>query len=409
MVGVFAVCIPSGVHRYKRRSERAPFRKPHKFSAQSTHYQMIRSLRSVLCRASALLLLSCYSSPFQEQLVPDVPGRGARYYALHVRLAPALLQFFSERGCDYNPAESWTAYFSRDPDSYWPSEGWQLPDFRVLRQVSDLKLFLPRAAAIGSSKARYLGNFPIITRVAPRNYKLSERDQALTEWWQQNIWAQLFHPVARTQQADAFSRKQFLRFVDPLGPLILGQGFREPVAWQQSLKKRGFSPLQRARSGPHFLNYLLMAGVDRHLRNNSRLELWKLPVLLSESPAPFQYLGELEIDLEPGQGTETSGADTSRGKADAYQAPNDLRFNYLGQARLVFRVHNYFWYWRSYLNEMLSDPKRRLPFGVKGARLQTRRESGFVPNLLRVVPQEMPERRYPYLRAEFADKRECGF
>ncbi|WGK69717.1 hypothetical protein P0082_02310 [Candidatus Haliotispira prima] len=357
-----------------------------------------------------LLSVSCYSSPFREETTRTLAGAGKRYYALQVKFGPSLQRFFGRLGCNYNSTESWTVYFSRDPDSYRFSEGQHLPDFGVMRRISDLKLFLPRGVYLLDDyyKAGAYGMFPVITSLKIRNYRLTRKEQAFIELQQGDIRPEGL-PVA--EPADADAEPQIETEAEAEGPnlaalpevvnesgLVRQKRVRKnqkPLSYP-NVPKRNFRPLQRAKLGPRFLNYLLMVGADKRA-GGSRMELWHLPVLLPDSNAPFQYLGELEIDLLP-----------LAGRAES------LRLNYLGQGNLVFRVRDNLPYWKPHLDEWLRglhpEPVSRRP----GGRLETKRwktgvRSIFFTNLLQVVANEIPNRRYPYVRMYFHDRPECQF
>ena len=360
----------------------------------------------------ALWCAACYTDPFREQVARGSPRPGYRYYALHIRFSPPLLRFFAQRACDYNSAESWTVYFSRDPQSYTPVESWDLPNLHQLRRSSDLKLFLPQGVAIlgGYRKTDFYGGFPIITALAPRNYVIGRREAELIEELQRDIRQRLAGSgVAATFSQDAMYRREHLeelpRVVDESGRL---RQRRRPGKSSDKWTNRPFAPLQRARSGPHFLSYMLMVGVTP-AGAQSRLELWNLPVFLPDSDAPFQYLGELEIGLAPG-------------------AESRLRFDSLGRALLSFRVNDHFAYWEAYLDAWLGGRKGRErlqaqaqpdPTPVRGQSEATLKpgspssqklQGDFVPNLLQLLDEDNTVRRhYPYLRLEYGANQSCRF
>ena len=261
-----------------------------------------------------------------------------------------MLAVFAQNGCNYNSAESWTVYLSRDPHSYTgytPERNWQLPHFTTMKKVSDLKLFLPQSSYLLNSyrKGKFHSTYPIITAVQPRNYQLSPKEQKLLE------------QLAEEQTIEA-QKKTTSEII-------------------QLNKRRPFSLRQRAKRGPWYLNYMLMSGIDEQGKD-SRFELWNLPLQLKDSTARLQYLGELEISLAPNH--------------------NQLQFNYLGQVSLVFRINNRLAHWQPYLDQLFSKPKNLTNH-------KSKKPVSFVANLLQVVAK--PKRAYPYVHMKFDSQRGC--
>ncbi|MEM9423369.1 MAG: hypothetical protein AAF975_01115 [Spirochaetota bacterium] len=125
------------------------------------------------------LLASCYSSPFREETERTRAQPRYRYYAFHVRFSRQLLAIFAQHGCNYNSADSWTVYLSRDPHSYPPLRERQLPDFRILQKISDVKLFLPTGSHLLDVYQRngLYSSFPVITAEKPRSYSLTVKEE----------------------------------------------------------------------------------------------------------------------------------------------------------------------------------------------------------------------------------------
>ena len=328
---------------------------------------------------SLLLLLSgCHSSPFKTQIRNGKLHSKNKYYALHVRFSQNLLTFFYRNGCNYNSVNSWTAYFSRDPNAYILPQNHlldapqikTLPKRHTLKKISDLKLFLPKDSFL--LEAIPFHSYPTITAERPRNYHLSRKKELQI--------AEINNPQLNKIEPGQQIKEKNLpgltinnnKDLKTLPQVVDERGVRKTRRKPKKIKPQTFTLLQQAKTGPRYLNYILMSGVDEQ-GASSRVELWNLPLQLIDSTEPFQYLGELEIDLAPNINL------------------NGKYLNYLGQVYFIFRVHNKLPYWEAYLDNYF--------------RKKQKQQVRFTANLLQVV--DIKKRSYPYGRLEYGNKQNC--